>query len=146
MNEKRSVSKLISREESGNYGLHFVDASIHPSAHDDSNRKMRFQAPIATENDVSTIVATFYRTPTKPTVDCGVSLLLFLFSTVDVEPAPPMHLPIMLPSKTTVKPAIDCSVPFFPTEYFNRSPSIQLPTAKKLPPTQPASYDPSNFQ
>ena len=75
---------------------------------------MHFQAPIATENDVSTIVATFYQTPEKPTVDCGVSVASFPFSTaVDVEPAPPMLLPMMLPSKSTAKPAIDCSVPFF---------------------------------
>ena len=146
VNEKHFIRKLISREEAGNYGLQFVDASIHPFAHDDLNRKMHFQAPISTEIEVSTLVASFYRTPTKPTVDCGVSLLPFPFSTVDVDPAPPMLLPMMFPSKSTAKPAFDCSVPFFPTEYFNRSPSIQLPTAKKLPPTQPASYDPSNFQ
>jgi hypothetical protein len=74
---------------------------------------MHFQAPIATENDVSTIVATFYRTPEKPTVDCGVSVASFPFSTaVDVEPAPPMLLPMLLPSESTAKPAIDCSVPF----------------------------------
>jgi hypothetical protein len=122
VNEKRFISKLISREEAGNYGLQFVDASIHPFAHDDLNRKMHFQAPISTEIEVSTLVASFYRTPTKPTVDCGVSLRPpFPFSTVDVEPAPPILLPMMLPSKTTVKLAFDCCVPFFPTEYFNQS-------------------------
>jgi hypothetical protein len=137
MNEKRSISTLISREEAGNYGNEFVDASIDPS--DDSNR-MHVQAPLATEIEVSTIVATFYRTPTKPTVDCGVSLLPFPFSTVDVEdPAPPMLLPMMIPSKSTAKPAFDCPVPFFPTEYFNRSPSIHLDAKEILQSTQPAS-------
>jgi hypothetical protein len=99
VNEKRFISKLISREEAGNYGLQFVDASIHPSAHDDSYRKMHFQAPFATEIEVSTIVATFYRTPKKRTVHwCGVSLLPSFPFPVDVEPAPPMLLPMMLPS------------------------------------------------
>ena len=140
MNEKRPISVLISREEAGNYGNAFVDASIDLS---DDSSQMHAQAPLATEIEVSTLVASFYRTPTKPTVDCGVSLLPpFPFSTVDVEPAPPILLPMMLPSKTTVKLAFDCCVPFFPTEYFNQSPSIHLPPAKKLPPTQPASNDP----
>jgi hypothetical protein len=52
----------------------------------------------------------------------------------------------MVPSKTTAKPAFDCHVPlFFPSNFFNQSPSIcQLPPAM-LPPTQPASNDlPSN--
>jgi hypothetical protein len=45
----------------------------------------------------------------------------------------------MVPSKTTAKPAFDCHVPFFPSNFFNQSPSIrQLPPAM-LPPTQPAS-------
>jgi hypothetical protein len=140
MNEKRSISMLISREEAGNYGNEFVNSSIHPSdgTLDDSSQ-MHVQAPTVSEIDVSTLVSTFYSTPKNPAaVDCGVS---FSFP-VDVKPAPPMLLPMMLPSKTTAKPAFDCHVPFFPTEYFNRSPSIHLPPAKKLPPTQPASNDP----
>jgi hypothetical protein len=52
VNEKRSISVLISKEEAGNYGNQFVDASIDLS--DDSNR-MHVQAPLATENDVYTI-------------------------------------------------------------------------------------------
>jgi hypothetical protein len=118
----RSISVLISREEAGNYGNEFVDASINPS--DDSNR-MHFQAPLATENDVSTIVGTFYRTPEKPTVDCGVSLLPFPFSTVDDEPPNPIPFP-KLPSKTTAKPVFECSIPYFPFDILHNSPSIHL--------------------
>jgi hypothetical protein len=47
MNEKRSISKLISREEAGNYGLQFVDASIDSS--DDLSQMNVHQAPLATE-------------------------------------------------------------------------------------------------
>ena len=39
MNEKRSISKLISRQEAGNYGNEFVDASIDLS--DDSSQMFR---------------------------------------------------------------------------------------------------------
>ena len=126
MNEKRSISVLISRDEAGNYGNEFVDASIDPSAHDDLNRKMHFQAPLATENDVSTLVSTFYSTPTKPTVDCGVPFPFFAD-----EPPNPIPFP-MVPSKTTAKPAFDCHVPFFPSNLFNLSPSIQLAPTKLI--------------
>jgi hypothetical protein len=48
----------------------------------------------------------------------------------------------MVPSKMTVKPAIDCGVPFFPFDFFNQSPMLQLVPAKNvLPATQPASDD-----
>jgi hypothetical protein len=139
MNEKRPISVLISREEAGNYGNAFVDASIDLS---DDSSQMHAQAPLATEIEVSTLVASFYRTPTKPTVDCGVSLLPFPFSTVDVDPAPPMLLPMMIPSKSTAKPAFDCSIPYFPSNLFDQSPSIQWPPSKMLLPNQPASNDP----
>jgi hypothetical protein len=138
VNEKRFISKLISREEAGNYGLQFVDASIHPFAHDDSNQKMHVQAPTVSEIDVSTLVSTFYSTPKKPAaVDCGVS---FSFP-VDVETAP-MLLPMMCPVKSTAKPAFDCSIPYFPSNLFDQSPSIQWHPSKMLLPNQPASNDP----
>jgi hypothetical protein len=132
-NEKRSISKLISREEAGNYGNQFVESSELPNDDTlDDSSQMHVQAPTVSEIEVSTLVASFYRTPKKPAaVDCGVS---FSFP-VDVETAP-MLLPMMLPSKSTAKQAFDCSVPFFPTEYFNRSPSIQMNSSKML---QPAS-------
>jgi hypothetical protein len=107
---------------------------------------MHFQSPIATENDGSTIVSTFYQTPEKPTVDCGVSVASFPFPTVHIEPAPPMLLPMMLPSKTTVKPAFDCCVPYFPSNLFDQSPSIQLAPAKVLPSIQPPSNDPPSIE
>jgi hypothetical protein len=138
MNEKRSISVLISRDEAGNYGNQFVESSELPNdgTLDDSNR-MHVQTPTVSEIDVSTIVASFYRTPEKPAaVDCGVPLP---FSTVHVEPVPPMLLPMMFPSKSTTKPAIDCGIPYFPSNLFNQNPS------KLLPSTQPASNDtPSN--
>jgi hypothetical protein len=99
VNEKRSISKLISREEAGNYGNEFVESSelLKDGSLDDLSQ-MHFQAPLATENDVSTIVATFYRTPTKPTVDCGVSVASFPFSVDE----PPNQIPFpKSPSKTT---------------------------------------------
>jgi hypothetical protein len=87
VNEKSSISKLISIEEAGNYGLQFIHASFDPSAHDDDSNRMHFQAPIASENDVSTLFASFYGTPKKPAaVDCGVPLP-FPFS-VDEPPNP----------------------------------------------------------
>jgi hypothetical protein len=141
MNEKRSISKLISREEAGNYGNEFVNSSELPNdATLDDSSQMHVQAPFATEIEVSTLVASLYRTPKKPAaVDCGVS---FSFSTVHVEPAPPMLLPIMFPSKSTAKPAFECSLPYFPSNLFNNSPSIQMNSSKMLQPTQPASNDP----
>jgi hypothetical protein len=141
MNEKRSISVLISREEAGNYGNQFVEASINPLAHDDLNR-MHVQTPTVSEIDVSTIVASFYRTPEKTAaVDCGVPLP---FSTVHVEPAPPMLLPMMFPSKSTAKPAFECSIPYFPSNLFDQSPSIQWPPSKMLLLNQPASNDPTS--
>jgi hypothetical protein len=102
---------------------------------------MHVQTPTVSEIDVSTLVSTFYSTPSKKTVDCGVPFS-FPFSIDE----PPNQIPFpKSPSKTTAKPAFDCHVPFFPSNFFNQSPSIrQLPPAM-LPPTQPASNDlPSN--
>jgi hypothetical protein len=77
MNENPSISMLISREEAGNYGNQFVHVSIHPSdgTLEDSSQ-MHVQAPLATENDVSTLVSPFNAAPEKPAagVDCGVPL------------------------------------------------------------------------
>jgi hypothetical protein len=141
MNEKRSISKLISREEAGNYGNEFVNSSELPNdATLDDSSQMHVQAPTVSEIDVSTLVASLYRTPEKPAaVDCGVS---FPFSTVDVDPPPPMLHPMRIPSKSTAKPAFECSLPYFPSNLFNNSPSIRQLTPAMLPPTQPASNDP----
>jgi hypothetical protein len=79
--------------------------------------------------DVSNLIATFYSTPTKRTVDCGIPFPFFLDAASNTIPFP------MVPSKTTVKPAIDGLVPFFPSDFFNRSPSIPLNTTKVLPST-----------
>ena len=91
MNEKRSISVLISRDEAGNYGNQFVDSSELPNdgTLDDSNR-MHVQTPTVSEIDVSTIVGSFYRTPEKTApVDCGVPLP---FSTV-LPPLPVLFEP-----------------------------------------------------
>jgi hypothetical protein len=140
MNENRSISKLISREEAGNYGNEFVNSSELPNYGTlDDSIQMHVQAPTVSEIDVSRLVASLYRTPKKPAaVDCGVSFS-FPFS-VD-EPSNQIPFP-KSPSKSTAKSAFECSLPYFPSNLFNNSPSIrQLPPAM-LPPTQPASNDP----
>jgi hypothetical protein len=121
MNEKRSISRLISREEAGNYGLQFVYASIDTSHDplDDLSQMHVHQALSVSEIDVSTLVSSFYCTPTKPSVDCGVSLLPFPFA-VNVKPVPILLPMIMLPCKTTAVPEFDCCVRFFPNEFFNQ--------------------------
>jgi hypothetical protein len=140
MNEKRSISKLISREEAGNYGNEFVESSAvlpNDATLDDLNR-MHVQTPTVSEIEVSTLVASLYRTPKKPAaVDCGVPFPFFAD-----EPPNPISFP-MVPSKTTAKPAFDCHVPFFPSNLFNLSPSIPLAPAKLLPSIKPPSNDPS---
>jgi hypothetical protein len=96
MNEKRSISTLISIEEAGNYGTSELlnDGTL------DNLSQTHVQAPSVCENDVSTLVSSFCGTPEKPAaVDCGAPLP---FSTVHVETAP-MLLPMMFPCKTTAK-------------------------------------------
>ena len=106
MNEKRSISTLISREEAGNYGNEFVESSellnddVSSIFNNESNR-MHVQTPTVSEIDVSTLVSTFYSTPSKKTVDCGVPFPFFAD-----EPPNPIPFP-MVPSKTTAKPAVD---------------------------------------
>jgi hypothetical protein len=50
MNENRSISKLISREEAGNYGNEFVESSIDPS---DDSSQMHVQAPTVWASDLA---------------------------------------------------------------------------------------------
>jgi hypothetical protein len=140
--EKRGISKLIYREEALHYSLQFVELSELPNADmsssilNNKSNRMHIQAPSVSEMDVSNLIATFYSTPTKRTVDCGVPFPFFVNE-------PPNPIPFrMVPSKMTVKPAIDCGVPFFPSDFFNQSPMLQLVPAKNVfPPTQPASDD-----
>jgi hypothetical protein len=56
MNEKRSISTLISREEAGNYGNEFVETSELPNDGTlDDLSQMHVQAPSVCENCVSTL-------------------------------------------------------------------------------------------
>jgi hypothetical protein len=133
-NEKRGISKLIYREEALHYGIQFVESSELPNAdvssilNNESNR-MHIQSPSVSEIDVSTLIGTFYSTPTKRTVDCGVPFQFLVDAASNTIPFP------MVPSKTNVKTAIDGLVPFFPSEFFNRSPGIPLHPTKMLPST-----------
>jgi hypothetical protein len=132
--EKRGISELIYREEALHYGIQFVESSEVPNddvssiLNNESNR-MYIQAPSVSEMDVSNLIATFYSTPTKRTVDCGVPFPFILDAASNSIPLP------MVPPKMTAKPAIDCGVPFFPSDFFNRSPSIPLTPTKVLPST-----------
>jgi hypothetical protein len=130
--EKRGISKLIYREEALHYGIQFVESSelsnddVSSFILNNESNRMYIQSPSVSEMDVSNLIASFYSTPTKRTVDCDVPFPFF----VD-EPPNPIPLP-MVPSKMTAKPAIDCGVPFFPSDFFNLSPSIQLPPTKLI--------------
>ena len=133
---------LIYREEALHYGIQFVESSELPNAdvssilNNESNR-MHIQSPSVSEIDVSTLIGTFYSTPTKRTVDCDVPFPFFLDAASNPIPLP------MVPSKMTAKPAIDCGVPFFPSDFFNQSPSIPLNPNKLITSTSNAP-PPSN--
>ena len=134
-NEKRGISKLIYREAL-HYGIQFVESSaelpnddVSSSILNNESNRMYIQAPSVSEIDVSTLIGTFYSTPTKRTVDCDVPFPFFLDAASNPIPLP------MVPSKMTAKPAIDCGVPFFPSDFFNRSPGIPLHPTKVLPST-----------
>jgi hypothetical protein len=94
MNEKRSISTLISREEAGNYGNQFVETSELPN--DDVStifnnelNRIYVQAPTVSIIEVSTLVSTFYSTPSKKTVDCGVPFPFFCGRSI--QPISPSH-------------------------------------------------------
>jgi hypothetical protein len=141
--EKRAISKLIYREEALHYGIHFVESSelsnddVSSSILNNESNRMHIQAPSVSEIDVSTLIGTFYSTPTKRTADCDVPFPFFLDAASNPIPLP------MVPSKMTAKPAIDCGVPFFPSDFFNQSPSIPLNPNKLITSTSNAP-PPSN--
>jgi hypothetical protein len=80
--EKRVSSKLIYREEALHYGIQFVESSELPnddvsSIFNNESNRMHIQSPSVSEMDVSNLIATFYSTPTKRTVDCGIPFPFF---------------------------------------------------------------------
>jgi hypothetical protein len=89
-NEKRGISKLIYREEALHYGIQFVESSelsnddVSSFILNNESNRMYIQAPSVSETDVSNLIATFYSTPTKRTVDCGIPFPFF----VDEPPNP----------------------------------------------------------